>query len=149
MSEITDMEKNFYKYLDEIEITQKNVINKVKDTFLFYSNHLCPETIQDIFITDYIEDSREYENLWFFSENYAMEAKNFISEDNFDISSFEHVRNLQIIKKDYDFENWNEESRIDLICDADNLFFEMRASKQNCDYLKDILDKYFIKRIYL
>ncbi len=148
MSEVTDMDHNFYKYLRRIGIVEKNLQERISQIFLFYANYLCPETIQDIFVTDYMsEESREYENLWLFSKNYAMEAKRFISEDNFDISPITNIKRIEINKTKYDFIEANDSSRLNLYCDLESAFLQMRASKENCDYLKVIIDKYLKSRL--
>jgi hypothetical protein len=148
MEEITKMDKDFSNYLNDIEITETNLQERIYNIFIFYANDLCPEDIKDIFVTDYIsEELREYENLWFFSENFAMEAKNFISEDDFDITYFSKINGLEIKKKNYNFKNSNISSRLNLFCDTESEIYQMKASKNNCDYLKKIIKNYFLPRL--
>lgn len=48
---------------------------------------ICPENIIDAFVTDQSsDDGRILINLWFFSEHYAMEAKNFQLATEFDLN---------------------------------------------------------------
>ena len=148
MTEIGEMKKEFIEYLNNIEITEENLHERIANIFLFYTNNLCPEPIQDIFVTDYMtEELREYENLWFFSENYVMEAKKFISEDNFDITPLREINRIEIQKTDYDFIKSNVRSRCILFCDSASMIVEMKASKENCDYLKIINSKYFVTKL--
>lgn len=148
MSEITEMDREFYEYLENIEITEENLLKRILDIFIFYSSNICPEKIQDIFVTDYIsEESREYENLWFFSENYAMESKRFISEDYFDIAKIREISVIDITKTEYDYIKPNDKSKLNLFCDTETVNFQMRASKENCNHLKNIIKKYFIERL--
>jgi hypothetical protein len=131
MSENVNINEKFIKYLNNIEITEENLQKRILDIFEFYKNHLCPEPIQDIFVTDYItEELREYENLWFFSENYAMEAKKFISEDDFDITLLRKINRIEIQKTNYDFRQANLKSRLILFSDSASMFVEMKASKK-------------------
>ena len=63
------------EYLDGIGITTNVLKERVK---LVYSvaSQMCPEEIEDIFVTDYIKEdgTREYESLWFFSDKYCLEV---------------------------------------------------------------------------
>ncbi|MGB9978851.1 hypothetical protein [Methanobacterium sp.] len=137
------MKENFYKYLLDIGIT-KTYGKKVEEIYNFYKN-VCLEPIEDVFITDYITEDqlREYESLWFFSKNYAMEAKRFIKEYDLDMSPISKVTRWEIKKKDYDFENATEKSRMSLHFSSDiGITFNFKASKENCDYLKKIFNTY-------
>ncbi len=60
------MKKGFANYLKTIEGT-KSLIDRVRVIYEFYKK-LCPEDIEDIFVTDYLTEdkTRNYENLWFF-----------------------------------------------------------------------------------
>lgn len=145
-----EMDEKFYKYMDNIGITEVKLRKRIYDIFRFYTDNLCPETIQDVFVTDYMtEGLREYENLWFFSENYAMEALKFISQDNFDITPMREISTMKITKTEYDFIKSNDKSKLDLFCETEDVYYQMRASKENCDYLKNIIQKYFVEMLKL
>jgi hypothetical protein len=143
------MKEEFKKYLESIGITE-TLYKRVETIYEFYRN-ICPDEITDIFVTEYIKEdrTREYENLWFFSKKYAMEAKLFIEEDNFDITPIQNrIHHWRIQKQDYDFKKATEKSRIHLTFSIDlGVYAEFKASKENCDHLKDIIFKYVIPNL--
>jgi hypothetical protein len=137
------MKKEFDRYLTDIGITN-TYRERVGAVHQFY-RALCPEEITGIFVSEYVTEdgSREYENLWFFSESYCMEAKGFLTprEDNFDMAPIKgRVERWQIKKQEYDFESSTSASRlylhVDLSADA---YCDFKASGENCDYLRDIV----------
>lgn len=142
------MKLEFLEYLKFIGITEI-LKKKILDIYEFYE-HVCPEKIEDIFVTEYIKDdvSREYESVWFFSEKYCMEAKSFTTVDNFDMCSLSKaVIYLCIEKKNYDFKKATAESRLTLGFQTSDLMGDIKATRENCDYLKDIFLKYFVPNL--
>jgi hypothetical protein len=96
------MREEFIKYLESIGITK--ALQERIETIYECCKELCPDEIMGIFITDYIKEdgSREYENLWFFSEKNCMEAKQFITQDDYDIIRIKkRVNCLNIQKQDF------------------------------------------------
>jgi len=136
----------YLEAIDMPEIFRKRV-------FMIYEfyHKICPEEIKSVFVTDYLNEdgTRQYENLWFFSEKCIMEAKQFITKDDFDIMQIKKITSyMEIQKENYDFNKATEKSKI-------SLFFglkiaiqcQIKASKENCDYLKEIILKYFIPNL--
>lgn len=143
------MKKEFKKYLKSIGIS--NTLKKrIEEIYNFYQK-VCSEEITTIFVTDYIkkDGTREYENLWFFSKKYAMEAKRFIGEDDFDMMQTQNrIHYWKIKKNNYDFEKPEEKSRLHLhIGLIHDLSGNFKASKENCDYLKKIFLEYVIPNL--
>ena len=143
------MKEEFITYLESIGIT-KTLHKKIETIHEFY-REICPDEITGIFVTDYIKEdgAREYENLWFFSEKYCMEAKLFITKDDFDITPIHKMVNYwKIQKQDYDFKKATEKSRLLLRLDlATDILGEFKAAKENCDYLRDIILKYVVPNL--
>jgi len=138
------MKEEFIRYLKSIGMTEP-LHERIEEIYQFCTER-CPDEIRDIFVTDYIkgDGSREYENLWFFSPKYCMEAKLFITKDDFDIVAIRNrVIRWAILKENYDFKKATEKSRLQLRFHLDTqVFGVLKASKENCDYLKEILVKY-------
>lgn len=138
----------FNDYLKSIGLKEVS-IKRIEDIYQFYEEILkkLDDEVQDIFVTDYIskDETREYESLWFFSQNYCMEAKLFLSQDNFDIAPGKKVAWIQVKKQDYDFVKANEKSRlfIKYLFNTAAGVASFKASKENCDYLKEI----YLRRI--
>lgn len=137
------MKEQFTAYLKSIEMSDV-LIRRVETIHEFYQN-LCPEEIDGIFVSDFIKDdgNREYESLWFFSKTYIMEAKSFISKDNFDMTPMhKNVTYWNIEKQDYDFAKATEKSRVNLQINFRHpIHGLLKASRENCDILKEVLLK--------
>jgi hypothetical protein len=143
------MKKEFIDYLKAIGIT--HVIIKRIDTIYNFYKGVCDEEIADIFVTDIfnVDGGREYENIWFFSQSYMMEAKQFTSEDDFDMTPMREQINYWSVKmKDYNFQKATDKSRLYIEVSIDHgLSGDFKAAKENCDYLKDIFQKYVLINI--
>jgi hypothetical protein len=147
------MKEQFIAYLKSIGM-EELLIERVAEIYQFYDNLLntnLNDEILDIFITDYItkEETREYENAWFFSKKYFMEARLFINEDDFDVNTIsKELYYLRIKKENYDFLKSNEKSRLYIKFHAyQKGTGEIKASKENCDYLKKIYIKYLLPNL--
>lgn len=143
------MKKEFEEYLKSIGIATETLLKRVETIYQFYSN-ICPEEIKDIFVTDYIKNdgTREYESLWFFSDNYCMEAKEFATADNFDIMLVKNIIRWEVKKQEYDFKKAIDKSRIFLHVNISiALSADFKASKENCDFLREIFLKYVKPKI--
>ncbi|HUU28933.1 MAG TPA: hypothetical protein VM123_14070 [archaeon] len=140
------MKSEFLKYLLSIGIKDP-LIERINSIFEFYKK-VCSEEIEKIFISEYIQKDgmRVYENLWFFSKSYIMEAKDFINTDDFDLVYIKNrMLGWTLQKKEYDFENSNEKSRFALtIKFIGDVWAKLKASKENCNSLRDILFRYFL-----
>jgi hypothetical protein len=140
------MKKEFKKYLESIGIT-KTFCKRIETIYEFCTK-ICPDKITGIFVTEYIKEdgSREYENLWFFSPKYSMEAKTFTTKDDFDMTPIQkRIYYWTIQKRDYDFKKATEKSRLYLHFELDTGGMgDLKASKENCDYLKDVILKYVV-----
>lgn len=141
------MNEGFVNYLASIDITGA-LRERIDSIYGFYVS-LCPEEITDLLVTDYVKEdgSREYENLWFFSVSFIMEAKRFVTVDDFDMMP--HRRNItywKIQKSDYDFKKATDKSRLILEFNVGGALTggSLKASKGNCDRLRDVLLKYIV-----
>lgn len=144
------MKEEFVTYLKSIDIAETIIDEKIEPIYEFYEE-IYPDEITDIFVTDYIKEdgTREYENLWFFSEKYVMEAKLFIEKDDFDITPIKNrIDYLEIKKQDYDFKEATGKSRLYLEFALDTrVTCKFKASKENCNYLRAIIFKYVVPNL--
>ena len=139
------MKKEFNTYLDTIRTGE--VIKKRVESILEFYKNTYPEDIEDIFISDIIEsgNGRIFQNLWFFSKSYAMEAKDFVSnKDDFDNMVIrQNVAYWRVVKENYDFKETTGKSRLSIHFQAKSAVTgDLQASKENCDYLKNIFVKH-------
>ena len=113
------------------------------------ASRMCPEEIEDILVNEYVQDdgTRVYESIWFFSKGYCIEAHNFITESSIDIVPI-RIKRVQVDFKDYSFVKATEKSRLRvLVLFGEGLEAEIKAAKENCDVLRDIILKYFRPRL--
>jgi hypothetical protein len=144
------VKEDFVKYLASVGIVG-SLLERISFIEEFYQ-HLCPDEITDIYVSEYMKEDgiREYENLWFFSEKYCMEAHSFVATSNFDIAPIvKKVSRIAIESNAYDFRKATEKSRLSIEIrlfepSQDSMSASMKASKENCDNLMHILRKYFI-----
>ncbi len=143
------MKEKFKEYLEAIGIT-KTFQERIETIYDFY-REICPDEITGILVTDYIKEdgAREYENIWYFSKGYCMEAKQFTGKDDFDITPIQNrVCYWQIKKQDYDFKKAGEKSRLHLHFSLDTgIVGDIKASKENCDYLRNIACEYVLPNL--
>lgn len=140
---------NMGAYLEDIEMPM-TFREKVFSIYEFY-HKICPEEITDVFVSEYLNEdgTRQYENLWFFSENYCMEAKQFITKDDFDlIPTKGRLGYFQIQKEEYNFQKATKESKLFLFVSLEvGVTCSLKASKENCDYLKKISLKHLMPNL--
>lgn len=139
------MKEEFIKYLNAIGITTESLHKRIEQIYK-ECLEVCPEEIDDIFVEEYIKDdgSREIENVDFFSENYQFSANNFLTKDNYNLVRLKNkVILIKIHKQNYDLNKATEKSRINIHVTLEGMLGgDLKASKENCDYLKDIFIKY-------
>ena len=145
------MRKEFIEYLESIGVTKP--IQERIETIHADCVEICKDEMRDIFVTDYIkaEGEREYENVWFFSDNSVMEGKNFIRADDIDITPLKGLFYVRFQKTDYDLKKATDKSRLLVTClfgeNTNSIRGEFKASKENCDYLKKIILKYMVSHL--
>lgn len=143
------MKKEFIRYLESIDIT--NALRERIETIYKFYQEIYPDEITDIFIADYIKEDglREYESLWFFSKKNCMEAKQFITKEDFDVAPIKkRIYYWTIQKQNYDFKKATEKSRLYLRFELDTgVTCGVKAAKENCDYLRKIILKYIVPNL--
>lgn len=142
------MEEKFNEYLKSIGITSKSLCDRIQTIYRIYSEVICPDQIEDIFVSEYFKEdgSREYESLWFFTSKYCMEAKQFTMKEDFDIEPItKKISYWKVQSENYDFKEAKETSRLylEFIIDlASGITSRLKAAKGNCDFLKELIFKY-------
>jgi len=137
--------KEFERYLKAIGITSKVFLDRIEIIYDMCCE-MCPEEIEDVFVTNYINSQKqvEYENLWFFSPSYCLEAKQFLQKYDLDITPIkERIRYWTITVDNYDFKQATADSKLSLqfeLVQGVEAFF--KSEGKNCGFLKNIIDKY-------
>ncbi len=148
MKESAPYSKEFIKfisYLKEVDITTRVLLKRVEFIYTLCSE-MCPDEIEDIFVTDYIkaDGTREYENLWFFSKGYCLEAKQFLTQIDLDITPIKRrITYWTVTAQDFDFKKAADKSRLNLTFKlVQRIDGEFKAAKGNCNSLQAIINKY-------
>ncbi len=137
--------KTFNEYLASIEINTETLKRKVETT-LRAARRICPEEIQDIYISDWIqpEGQRAYEHLYLFTNTYIIESAHFTTDTNVSIEVTvlkDRVKYIIVNYNDY-FEKANIASRLSVFFITNGGAFGLKGAKENCDKLIEVYDKY-------
>jgi hypothetical protein len=107
---------------------------------------MCPDEIDDVFVEDYIKEdaTREYQDLWFFSKRYCLEAKNFLTQIDIDITPIKNrITYWTVTAQDFDFKKASDKSRLLLEFNlVQGVQGNLKAAKGNCDSLQAIINQY-------
>jgi hypothetical protein len=147
---IIKMKKYFVDYLNSIGVTEV-LKEKINEIYEFY-HFIYPEEVKDIFITDNIQNNgeRTYGKTCFFSDNFYMETHLYQKKDNFYIAPLKNqIISLSIEKERYDFKKATEDSKLTLIINFPGDEKYLNARKNNCDYLRIMIVKYFLQNLQL
>lgn len=142
------MKEHFNEYFTDISISDvmKGRIQEIYDELVA----LYSMEIDDVFLCDIATKNgdKDYVSLWFFSNNHIIECKDFISQDDFDITALRNnVLYFNIRKKKY---NTNQDpssdssAAIDVLVNSGRVSVGLMATGKNCAYLKDIAKKYLL-----
>lgn len=143
-----EMKSHFVDYLNSVGVTSV-LKEKINEFYEFY-HFICPEEVEEIFITDNIKEDgeRTYGKTCFFSENFYMDAHVFQKKDNFYMAPFKNqITSLSIEKKCYNFKKATENSRLAVFVNFQGEEKWLSAIKNNCDYLRNIMVKYFVPNL--
>ncbi len=107
-----------------------------------------PEPIEDVFISEYRQgDGRQViASVWFFTANLAVEFKNPLTEERFDLALLKgSVDYLEATKENFDFSEWTEESRFSVNFKlTSGITGDLRATRRNClELLRLLRERFF------
>lgn len=134
----------FNQYLPAVEISAP--LRARIDEIYNIMKQLCPDSIEDVFISEVVTpEGRQYGSLFFFSPLYFLEAKQFLGQSSFDVTPLKkRVYYFEVQAFNYDFERANDNATLSVTVHFDrDIRGLLRASKVNCNFLKDIVLKYF------
>lgn len=145
------MKEEFYNYLRNInisEVAQKKVEEIYNEILLLYNNI----DIKDILITNLINnDSIEYQSLWLFNEDFAIECKNFLSQqEDFDLCPYNEIIYYNIKKSNYKLNgpiSPNSNVSITILTNNGRASCNLIATGVNCTHVIKISQKYFLRKM--
>lgn len=142
------MKSEWNDYLKQIGIKDQ-FYERVTNAFYFFNKIF--NDIQGIFVSEYVnlEGRHEYESLFFFTPTVILEAKRFITEENYDATPFnKKVTYWCIQKSGYDQAEATLKSRIKLdVSLINHNGCQFKASGENCDHLWGIFQNYVVPNI--
>jgi hypothetical protein len=135
------------RYLRDIGADEKSV-SRIEEVMSFYGRMLGDINVDDVFVSDSMQENgtRKFDSLWLFYPGFACEAKNFLAENDFDLSivSKDSVIYWRLQAKDFDFQNAGDASKIGFRVDFNNrVNCELSATGKNCGYFMEVFRKYF------
>ncbi len=139
------MKEEFLAYLHSIQATSV-VISRV-EYLTGLLHEIVPIEFTGIFLNDFItqDGTMQFDTLYLFSEDVILQARNFLQIDNFEFGGYrESVTSIEFQGQDYDFKTPSEKSRFTILLNigVGSRFYQFKASKENCNYLKRICDEY-------
>lgn len=144
------MKEDWINYFAEIQLPPRlitNVENKIIEVQSIFGVE-----IEDVFISNRrTESGVSFLSLWLFTSDKALECKNFVSEDDYDILVVKNkVFYVNIKKTNYtDLENPTGDSN--LVCNCymsnTNLSCSFNALGVNCKYLMNIIKTRYISNV--
>jgi hypothetical protein len=141
------MPESHDEYLDVLEMPEA-IRERFHRALRFYEE-TAGMAVEFVHVTDRVDEegNRLFENAWFFGGNYAMEAHDFVSKDDFDAAVVEAVAIWRVSVENYDFEKATAESRMFLTYNTGFTSGDLTATGGNCDSLRDVLQRFVIPRI--
>jgi hypothetical protein len=139
------MKEEFLAYLNDLRASSV-VISRVEN-LIDLLHEIVTIEFTGIFLNDFITQDgiMQFDALYLFSDREIIQAKNFLQMDNFEFGGYkEAISSIEIQGQDYNFKTTSEKSRftISLNCVVGARYYQFKASKQNCNYLKSIYDVY-------
>ena len=137
------MNKKIMQYLATLDLPDpiRGRIDTVTKAFQF----LCGEEADDLFLSsEMTADGLQYLSLWGFQGPYWMEARNFVTEDDVDISTY--VGSIKYLGLQY--KNLNlppdgpptEDSRMRVEIETEKVRYSLlSATGSNCEHLTEIV----------
>lgn len=141
----------FDQYFNELVLSE-SIKNRIQDIATNISLLYTGIEFSDIFLNNITNSGiLEFTSLWLFSENYVVECKNFINEDDFDLTVLnKNVLYFNVKKSDYDdWENPTACSRVvfNMLVNNGKLSCNLNASGVNCKYAFKIVQKCFLRNM--
>lgn len=145
------MGSKFDEYLNSINIsdTIKARVSFIYEEILFLYNKI---EIDDILITNVNNNGNiEYQSLWFFNKDYAIECKNFLYQEDFDIAPLNNrVIYYNMKKSNYPLLEQPKTNSIvffTILINNGKSSCNFTATGINCLYAMKVSQKYFLKKM--
>lgn len=141
--------KDYNSYLENLPLT-KAVKGRIEEV-LNFNRQIHDFDFDDIFVCEMKneEGARNYTSLWLFTKQYCVECKDFLSNNDFDITPIENnITYCSIEHRDFNLIDSNEKSFVKLHFTFQfNLSGDMISTEENCKWALHIYKKYILPNI--
>jgi len=137
------MKDEFRNYLETVGINTPTTLETIEQ-ILHDASKICQDEIEAMLVDEYTQQDgkRIYNDLHLFSKKYSFTANQFLSKQEYYLLPLRgNITHLVIQKKDYDFEEPTEASRISVTFQFKHSEIQgvLTASKENCAHLWSII----------
>lgn len=145
------MDEKIISYLKDMNMP--SALMEIAQSFFEKQSKLLEhigETIDDIFISEYISDGRRrYEGVWLFSKRVSIMFRFYSDDQDILLNRLQqNIFFINIKSRNYDFESGKENSELNVIYVAyENNIGNFKATEKNCDHLMYLLRKYFLMNL--
>lgn len=145
------METSFEHYFTDLAIS--SVMKERIEYICHEITDLYNVKIEDLFLCDIVKNDagREFTSLWLFVDNYVIECKEFINNDDYDLINLNKTGVTYFNIRKSNFTKFCEPSDnsnvIILIRMSNHLNCNFMATGKNCKHLIEISKKYFIAKL--
>ena len=146
------MKESFKNYLESIGITSRVIIDRVEEILALVVDTGLMKQVDDIYVGEHLwgDGTRVYESLLMFSGDRMVQAVDFLYRDQLKIAPGKaQLGGLEIEANNYDFKRATVRSRLKVQARGvdDELAVDGEATRENCDQLKNILQKYWMPNV--
>lgn len=145
-------QKQIKKYLDDIGLTPVDVFLEIINNLTKIIDKLIPDKIEDVFIPTWFEGINiTYSGMDFITNGSLISFSGFSPDSKIIITTLRQTYNkIQIVYKDYDFTSATPQSYLNVTLSTKlGTILVSRAVGKNCDYLRDIVQKYYYPNLRL
>ncbi len=136
-------------YSNSLSLT--SVIRDRINTLISLNAKIIDSDILDIFISEIEDDemNRTYTSLWFFTNKYIIECKQFQTVNDLDIMLYrEKIHYCKIMFREFDSFVATEKSFVKIYCGVNNdMKINLLATGKNCEKAFEIYQKYFVNNL--
>lgn len=135
-------------YLAQLGLTPDKPLFKKAERLLALAAIVSPEEPKTIFVSEFTKEDgkREFLSFWMFSDRYSLESKDFPgANETLDVAYISRsIAYVEIKQKQYDFKEAADASRLTIAFtySVSTIHSTLRASKNNCDALRNVYLEY-------
>lgn len=143
------MIEKFESYLQQLQLTDI-VKSRIKEVLILNYNMINNEII-DIFIGEVksVIGRKTFTSLWLFTSDYAIECKEFLSKNDFDIAPYKNrIQYCSIKAENFDFTTSDVNSFVEIkLHFIESITGTLTATGENCQHAYELYKKLIIPNV--